>query len=149
MHSPCSTCPKRYVFLLLHTNINAIKLHRDSDKRRQNKSKSGHEERVLATQLEGIHKYIFKNLKGTWHQMLACSRQLQGIFWVAKSLSSCPDFDLFPRRLSESQCMCIITFASYNSEVVKGRITRNLRPLRRISDLRKGQPSADTGGEVA
>ena len=28
----------------------------------------------------------FKNLKGTWHQMLACSRQLLGIFGFIKPL---------------------------------------------------------------
>ena len=28
----------------------------------------------------------FKNVKGTWHQMLACSRQLQGIFGLIKPL---------------------------------------------------------------
>ena len=32
------------------------------------------------------HIRDFKNLKGTWHHMLACSRQLQGVFGLLKPL---------------------------------------------------------------
>ena len=40
----------------------------------------------LFAQLFAAQRGDFKNLKGIWHQMLSCSRQLQGIFGFLKPL---------------------------------------------------------------